>query len=52
MADKGELKYMPGVDEEFEEPERVAITLDARKDGRNTESIVGYLGKERIFPVE
>lgn len=49
MADKGELKYMPGVDEEFEEPGQADITLDAVKDGKNIESIIEYIVKEKVI---
>jgi len=51
-ADKGELKYMPGVDEDFEAPEKPDIIMKPEENGKNPEKIMDYLNRKRIFPAE
>ncbi len=51
LAEKGDLRHMPGVDEKFEAPENAVLTLNPEGDGRNTERIVEYLSENKVFPL-
>jgi bifunctional enzyme CysN/CysC len=49
MAQEGKLKHVPGLDDSYQEPEHVDIALDAKGDGKNTESILAYLNGKKII---
>ncbi|MCF8303941.1 MAG: sulfate adenylyltransferase subunit CysN [Bacteroidales bacterium] len=51
-AEKGQLDYMPGLDEPFEAPAEAQIIINPEKDGKNPESIINYLNERKIFPAE
>lgn len=51
-AEKGQLDYMPGLDEPFEAPAKAQIIINPEKDGKNPESIINYLNERKIFPAE
>ena len=48
---KGDLKYLPGVDMEFDTPESPEIKLDPRRNDTNVREITEYLSNNKIFPV-
>ena len=51
-ADAGELKYLPGIDMDFDVPENADLTLDPRKNDSNIQDIIQYLSNNKIFPLE
>jgi len=51
-ADKGDLKYFPGIDIEFDAPKNPAITLDAGQGEENLEKLLNYLSGNHIFPIQ
>lgn len=50
LADEGKIKYMPGVDEDYEEPHKANIILNAEDNTKNVENIIEFLNKKKIFP--
>jgi adenylylsulfate kinase-like enzyme len=51
QADEGKLKYLPGVDMEYESPSTPSLKLDAADKHNNLETLIGYLTKKKIYPV-
>jgi len=51
-ADKGDLKYFPGIDIEFDTPKNPVITLDAGQGEENLEKLLNYLSGNHIFPIQ
>jgi adenylyl-sulfate kinase len=51
-ADSGDLKYLPGVDMDFDVPENPDLKFDPRKNDSNVQEIIRYLSTNKIFPVE
>ncbi|MCD4772423.1 MAG: sulfate adenylyltransferase subunit CysN [Bacteroidales bacterium] len=49
LAEEGKLKYLPGVDEPFEEPAKANIVVKAEKNGKNVDGILDYLIKKKII---
>ena len=49
-ADEGKLKYLPGVDMQYDIPKFTSLVLDAMKKDENMEKVVSYLSENRIFP--
>ena len=41
---------MPGVDEDYEEPHKANIILNAEDNTKNVENIIEFLNKKKIFP--
>jgi adenylyl-sulfate kinase len=50
-AEEGILRHMPGIDETYEVPANPSLKLSPEQDGQNTERIVEYLAKNKIFPL-
>lgn len=50
-ADEGTLKYLPGVDMEYDIPILPAIRLNALDRDGNLEKVLGFLSDKKIFPV-
>ncbi len=51
-AEKLELKYLPGVDMDYDVPTRVALKLQAENKENNVSKLITYLGEVNVFPVE
>ena len=51
QAREGKLKYMPGIDEQYDRPVDPALTLDAA-DAGNPDQVIDYLARMKIFPAE
>lgn len=51
-ADAGDLKYLPGIDMEFDIPEKPALILDPKNNERNPKKLINYLLNNKIFPLE
>ena len=51
LADEGKLENMPGIDTEFDVPEKPALVLTPEKDGK-VEKVIEYLESKKIFPIE
>ena len=49
-ADEGKLKYLPGVDMQYDIPKFTSLVLDAKEKDENLEKVVSYLSENRIFP--
>jgi len=52
MADEGQLKHMPGVDEVFDIPENPALSLEPKSLEDNCQKLIELLEKESIFPLK
>ncbi|MDA3819155.1 MAG: sulfate adenylyltransferase subunit CysN [Candidatus Delongbacteria bacterium] len=52
LADKGKLKYMPGLDERYEKPENPTLRLKPENKESNMDKILDYLNANKIFPLE
>jgi bifunctional enzyme CysN/CysC len=50
-AEKGEIEFMPGLDERYEIPENPDLRLVPQNRDKNTDTITDYLNKHKIFPV-
>ena len=48
--EKGEAKYLPGVDVPFDIPEDAILKFDPEENGNNVEVILAYLAEKKIFP--
>ena len=51
-AESGELKYLPGVDMDYNVPTKPALTLNPAKKNKNTQTVIDYLSQKKIFPIE
>ncbi len=51
-ADTGDLHYMPGIDMEYDVPEKSDIVLDPAQEEENIEIILDYLSSHKIFPIQ
>ena len=51
-ADTGDLHYLPGVDMEYNIPDKPDIILDPTQDEENIEIILDYLSSHKIFPIQ
>lgn len=51
-ANKGELKYLPGVDMEFDVPENANLILDPLKKEENINQLLDFLSNNKIYPAE
>ncbi len=45
------LRYVPGIDIAFDEPEQVALVLNPKDNGQNPERIIEYCRENGIFPL-
>jgi len=50
-ADDGKLKYLPGVDMEYDIPISPTLKLNALTKDSNLEKVLGFLSSNKIFPV-
>ncbi len=50
-ADEGKLKYLPGVDMEYQSPSSSSLKLDAIDKDNNLEKMLIYLAEKKIYPV-
>lgn len=50
-ADDGKLKYLPGVDMEYQIPDSPTIILDALNSDKNLTKVLGFLSDRKIFPL-
>lgn len=46
------LKYVPGIDIQFDAPENPSLELSASDNGKNPEKIIGYCRENNIFPLQ
>jgi bifunctional enzyme CysN/CysC len=51
MAETGDLKYLPGVDMDFDVPEKADLVLNPSEKERNAEKVIDYLVNKKIFPI-
>ncbi len=51
QAEEGKLRHMPGVDEEYEEPENAVLKLNPKENSQNPERIIEYLAEKNVFPL-
>lgn len=51
-AEEGKLKYLPGIDIEYEVPDNATLTINADSDDDNVGLIISYLEKQKIYPIE
>jgi len=51
-ADAGELKYLPGVDMEFDIPENADLILDPKDKEKNVKELIDFLSNNKIYPIE
>ena len=51
-ADEGDLKYMPGIDMDFDKPENPDLVIDPSKNKNNLQDLIDLLLNEKIFPLE
>lgn len=51
-ADAGDLHYLPGIDMEYDVPEKSDIVLDPAQEEENIEIILDYLSSHKIFPIQ
>jgi adenylyl-sulfate kinase len=52
MADKGDLKYLPGIDMDYDVPEKPVLELVPSKKEQNPQTVMNYLLTHKIFPLE
>ncbi|MDG2081976.1 MAG: sulfate adenylyltransferase subunit CysN [Bacteroidales bacterium] len=50
-ADEGTLKYLPGVDMEYQVPSKPSLKIDASNRAKNLELLMNYLNENKIFPI-
>lgn len=50
-ADEGKLKYLPGVDMEYQIPASPTIKLNAINKDKNLAKVLRFLSKTKIFPI-
>lgn len=46
------LKHVPGIDIEFDEPENPSVLMSATDNGKNPEKIIEYCRESSIFPLQ
>ena len=51
-ADRGELKYLPGIDMDFDIPADYELKLDPQNKEDNIKQILDYLSNNKIYPAE
>ena len=51
QADNGKLKYLPGVDMDYQSPLSPSLKLAATDKDSNLEKVLGYLAEKKIYPV-
>lgn len=51
-AEEGKIKYMPGIDAEYETPADPVLTLSPENKDKWMEKLINYLGEKKIFPLE
>lgn len=51
-ADTGDLKYLPGIDMDYEIPEKPDLVLDITSKENNVEELVEFISNKKIFPTE
>ena len=52
MADSGDLKYIPGVDMDYDVPKQADLKLDPNRNDSNVQVIMEYLSANKVFPLE
>ena len=50
-SEKGKLKYLPGIDLNYEIPQSPVLSLKPENSDNNTEKIIRYLSEKKVFPV-
>ncbi|MBN2616109.1 MAG: sulfate adenylyltransferase subunit CysN [Bacteroidales bacterium] len=50
--DAGEMKYVPGLDMDFDIPEHPQLKLNPQHNAQNVEQVMHYLLEKKIFPAE
>jgi len=51
QADSGKLKYLPGVDMEYQAPTSPSLTLIADNKDNNLETVIEYLAENKVYPI-
>ena len=51
-ADEGSLKYLPGVDMNFENPSNPDLKFDPKQKDKNIKSLLDFLSNNKIYPIE
>jgi bifunctional enzyme CysN/CysC len=51
-ADVGDLKYLPGVDMDYEIPDKPDLVLNITSKENNVEELVEFMSNKKIFPTE
>jgi len=51
LAEEGKIKYLPGVDTEYEPPQKASIVLAPEEKDIAVEKILEYLAEKKIFPL-
>jgi adenylyl-sulfate kinase len=52
MAESGDLKYLPGVDMDYDIPEEADLVLNPSEREHNAEKVIDYLVSKKIFPID
>jgi len=50
--DRGEIRYLPGMDISYEVPENVQLKFKPQENEANAEKVLEYLKNKKIFPLE
>ena len=51
-ADEGSLKYLPGIDMNFENPSNPDLKFDPKQKDKNIKSLLDFLSNNKIYPIE
>lgn len=51
-AQTGQIKHMPGIDSEYQNPSEPVMTLNPENKDKWMEQVINYLGEKKIFPLE
>jgi adenylyl-sulfate kinase len=51
LADEGKIKYLPGVDTDYEPPAKACIVLKPEEKDMAVEKVLNYLAEKKIFPL-
>lgn len=51
-AEAGQIKHMPGIDSEYQNPSEPVMTLNPENKDKWMEQVINYLGEKKIFPLE
>lgn len=51
-ADEGSLKYLPGVDMNFDIPKNPDVVLDPKAKEDNVEKLLSFLSSNKIYPIQ